>query len=289
MAKAKEELLTGVVQVDTDFRPNVPADQLVHLGKINTTVELIASYKITSPQAKLEVFRIVRLAATRISELEVGYKDQKGRAHLAHATICAHETEDKADWLIIRKFGLAAMEVWDREQERIAKVEADRVAREAEQARQKAEAEARRIQKEADDRAAELRRQGEMRAAREVVAQATEQAQEVVTVADSLADLGVIAPSAPKIGGLGEARPWIGVVEDVKKALAAIADGTVVLSTDDMDRLTVTLKPMATAIAKRLQKADIGWPGCKGERDFTYRVSKSTPAPYAPQKQEDGW
>lgn len=293
MAKAKEELLTGVVPINCDFRPDVPADQLVHLSKINTTVELIASYKITSPEEKVEVFKIVQLASTRISELEAGYKDQKGRAHLAHATICAHEKEDTADWLTIRKFGLAAMEVWDREQERLKKIEDDRRVAEEKQRQLAAAAEAQRIQKEADDRAAELRRQGEMRAAREVVAQATQKAEEVVTVADSLADLGVIAPSAPKIGGLGESRPWIGVIDDLGLVLRAIVVGDLALSQDEREKIGAAILPALTRIAKRLQKQDIGITGAHGERDFSYRVSlaRQAPAvqPVRAAQGEDGW
>ncbi len=289
--KTKEELLTGKVVVDCDFRPDVPSDALVHLGKINTTVELISSYKIASVEDKLEVFRIVQLAALRIDALEKGYKDKKAVPYKAHATICAHEKEDMADWLTIRKFGLAAIEVWDREQERLKKIEDDRIAREERQRQLAAAAEAARIQKEADDRAAELRRQGEMRAAREVVQQAAVKAEETILVADSLADLGTIAPAAPRIGGLGESRPWIGTVEDLKKALAAIADGTVLLDEGESTKLIAVLTPIATRIAKRMQKEDIGWPGCKGERDFGYRVSlKNAPvqAGHAT-PQEDAW
>ncbi len=286
-----EELLTGKVLVDCDFRPDVPADALVHLSKINTSVELIPSYKIATVQDKLEVFRVVQLAAERIRAIEEGYRDRKAVPFKAHRTICAHETEDTKDWLTIRKFGLAAIEAWDREQERLKKIEDDRIAREERQRQIAAAAEAARIQKEADDRAAELRRQGEMRAAREVVQQAAVKAEETILIADSLADLGTIAPAAPSIGGLGSSRPWIGTVEDLKKALAAIADGTVLLAEGEAVKIIAVLTPIATRIAKRMQKEDIGWPGCKGERDFGYRVSlKNAPVQAGRAAQEeDGW
>jgi hypothetical protein len=286
-----EELLTGKVVVDCDFRPDVPSDALVHLGKINTTVELISSYKIATEADKLEVFRIVQLAAARVLDIEKGYEEKKALPYKAHATICAHEKEDKANWLIIRKYGLAAIEVWDREQDRIKREEDERRAREERQRQLEAEAEARRIQKEADDRAAELRRQGEMRQAREVVQQAAVKAEETILIADSLADLGTIAPAAPSIGGLGSSRPWVAVVEDVKTALGAIVDGTVTLSTEELEKISALIEPMATKIAKRMQKKDIGWPGIRGERDFGYRVSTkgmAVQAGHAAQG-EDAW
>lgn len=298
MAKAKtipkpvppEDLLKGEVIVDCDFRPDVPADALVHLSAIKTTIELIPTYEVKSAEDKLDVFKIVQLAADRIRAIEKGYEDKKAVPFKAHRTICAHENEDKADWLTIRQFGLAAIEVWDREQDRIKRENDARIEREQAAARRAADEEAARIQREADEAAAKLRREGEMSQARQVEAAAAEKAQVVVEQATAIADVGVITAPAQRIGGLGEARPWIAVVDDARKVAEAVAKGIVPLTWiipkrgggEEEVPLLIVNPAVITLLAKRLQKEDIGIPGCHGERDFGYRVSAkdspSTPA-----------
>jgi hypothetical protein len=292
MAKAKtEELLTGRVPINCDFRPDVPNDSLVLLSKVGITeIALVANYKITSHEDKAEVFRIVQTASIRIDQLEKGYKDEKAKAHQAHATICFHENEDKAGWELLKKEGLKIIRTWDQEQERIAQAAADKAAAEERERVRKAEAEARELQRKAQEEADRLRREGDMRAAREVTAAAEEKGADIVMEAEALADVGVIVPVAPRIGGLGSSRPWISQIDDPKQALGAIADGTILLTEDEWEKAREFLKPIATRLAKRMQKADIGWPGVTGIRDFGYRTSKTMPAPLNPQPQEkENW
>lgn len=162
------------------------------------------------------------------------------------------------------------------------------------QRRLEAEAEARRIQKEADDKAAELRQQGEMRAAREVVAAATEQATQVVTQADSIADLGTILPDDKVAGGPGKSMPWTAEMvehEDepdraIMELIQAIATGRVPLrfampvrgkkGEYSQERLVDVVPGVLKEIGKRMAKENIGIPGARGKREVSLRFSKTS-------------
>jgi hypothetical protein len=195
------------------------------------------------------------------------------------------------------------MRTYRAEQERIRREEEQRLAREQEQARLAAEAEARRISEEADRKADELRRQGEMKAAREVIAEAAVQAETVVETADSLADLGVIAPAAEKVSGVQESRPWKGEVTNLKAVCKAIGEGTIPLDWltpvrgqgEQMLPLVEVNMGVLHNIAKRMGSENLGIPGARGVREVVLSFSARggiaanvSIAPVEP-KQEDGW
>lgn len=278
MSPVKE--LTGVVSIDLRNEP-------VLASSPDAAVAAASRLEVRDEESYAIAARMIQESAACIAKVEEFYEAEKNLAYRLHKTITEKVAKFTASWGTVRPALEPKMKRFRQEQERIRQEEERRLAREAEQARLRAEAEARRIQAEADQKAAELRRQGEMRAAREVVNTATEQATQMMGQADALADLGTIAPSPPKLAAVGESRPWVAEIVDSRKLLRAIADDDLLLSQEDMDKLKAVLQPILNRIAKRMGKEDLGFAGARGVRDVQLRFSKSPVQAAAPEG--DGW
>lgn len=277
--------LTGVVSVDLRKEPEFEFD-------INAAAVAAKGMEVIDEESFQAAAIMIQQSAACIAQVEQFFEKDKSLAHALHKSICDKITKFTASWRTVRPLLEPKMKAFRK------RVEDERIAREreqariAEEARQKAEQEARRIQQEADERAAELRRQGEMRAAREVVATAAEQATSVVEQADSLAELGTIEPAPAKLAGVSDSRPWVGEVVDMQALCKAIGDGTIPLtwstpvrgSTIEMLPLVVIDQSVLNHIAKRMGKEDIGLAGCRGVRSVQLRFSKSVA-----KTQEDEW
>lgn len=285
--------LTGVVSIDLRNEPQFPFDpSAAATAAQSLTVRDEESYAIAA--------RMIQESAACIAKVEAFYEEDKTLAYRLHKSICDKVTKFTASWRTVRPLLEQKMKTYRAEQERIRREEEQRIAREAEQARLLAEAEARRISEEADRKADELRRSGEMKAAREVIAEAAVQAETVVETADSLADLGVIAPAAEKVQGVQESRPWKGEITNLRTICKAIGDGVVPLEWltpvrgqgEQMLPLVEVNMGVLHNIAKRMGSENLGIPGTRGIRDVVLSFSTKTgPIVSAAQVEprEDGW
>lgn len=275
----KTEELQGVVSVDLRKEPNLPAD--------HGTLEAAAkAFKVYNEESFAAAAEMIQTSAARIQTVESFFEADKSLAHRLHASICEKIRTITAPWRAVRPALEPKMKAFRNDQERKRQEEEARVQREQEAERQRVAQEAARIQQEADRQAAELRKQGEMKAAREVQQQAVQHAEEMAAKVDAFSDVGVIlADEKPAVAGLGESRPWIGVVTDPLEIIKAVASGKIPLhfvmprrggGSEEIPILEVN-QQVITYLAKRLGKEDIGIPGAKGERDFAFRVSKNTP------------
>ena len=274
---------TGLVTVNTNFRPTVPKDHMALLKPIGVVdIKVLDNYRIASEQEYISIASLVQTAVSRRAALAEGYADEKSKAHKAHAAICANEKEDTAIWTKIEAVGRKAMTSFRQEQERRKQIEAARAQREQEERDRQARAEAARIEREAQERAVALRREGDMRAAREAQERAAAQAHAIIVQAEEESALGVILPDVKPLGGPGESRPWIGEVTDIRALCAAIGSGDIPLEyviKDEPRPLVVIDQAVLNWIAKRWQREDIGIPGARGVRDLVLRYSKKGAAP----------
>jgi hypothetical protein len=272
--------LTGVVSIDLRNEPTFPFDP-------NAAAAIAVGLNVDSEETYVIAARMIQESAACIAKVEEFFEEDKSLAYRLHKSITEKVAKFTMSWRTVRPTLEPRMKKFRQEQERIRLEEERRLARQAEEARLKAEAEAAEVRRKAEEEAAALRRQGEMRAAREVVAGATEQAQQVVDTANALEEIGTIAPSPPKLAAVGESRPWVAEIVDSRKLLRAIADDDLLLSQEDMDKLKAVLQPILNRIAKRMGKEDLGFAGARGVRDVQLRFSKSPVQAAAPEG--DGW
>ena len=280
-----------IVTINTGLRPPVPADSLVLLSKIGVTdISLIAGYKIKSKADQLEVVNLAKIAASRIKSIKEGYKDEKAKADSAHAILCVHEKEDLAGWMSIRTMANTQLERWDAEQTRLRVAEERRIAAVQAAETQRVRDEAIALQREADAKAAALRNAGEMREAKQVIAEVAQQVQDSVMLADAIAEVGIVLPPEPKIAGFGSSNKWKArevVLEDgdpdwgIMETIRAIAAGKIPLryrtpvrgGEPEMKRLIDFDSTVLSEIGNRLRKQDIGVPGCEGHTQYSTRIS----------------
>lgn len=270
----KEQELSGVVSLDLRKQPEIPASQ--------KTVEAQAkAFVVDSEDSYSAGVALIQSSAGAIAKVEAFFESDKSLAYQLHASICEKIRTITAPWRAVRPAIEPKLKAYRKAQDDIRRAEEQRLARESEQARIAAATEAARIQREADEKAALLKRQGELSAAREVKAEAQEQAIAVMDAADVVADVGTILPAAPRTSGLGESRPWIGVIDSPLEVLQAIASGKIPLmytipkrggGTEEVPLVTIN-QQVVTYAAKRLGKQDIGIPGTHGERDISLRIS----------------
>lgn len=306
----KTEEPSGVVSINTALRPAVPADSLVLLNRIGVTdISLVAGYKIKSKADQLEVVNLAKIAASRIKSIKEGYKEEKAKADGAHATLCDHEKEDLAGWVQIRKMADSELERWDAEQTRLRRAEEQRIAAAQAAEAQRVREEAAALQREADAKVAELRKAGEMRAAKEVVAEVAQQVQDSVMLADAIADVGIVLPAEQRISGFGSSNKWKGrevVKEDdpdwgIMQAMRAIVEGSAPLryrtpvrgEEPQMLRVIEFSDVVLNEIGNRLRKQDIGLPGAEGYTKWSSRISGNDAPAAAPLQsgisEDDGW
>lgn len=292
--------LTGKkVTLDLTKLPTVPPDNATFVATANA-LQVIddTSYQIAA--------EMIQRSIQWDSEVDTFFEKGRAAAHESWKWFTGNIATFKAK-RNVRPILEPRMKAWDLKKARI-KAEAEAAQRRAdEQRRLEAEAEARRIQKEADDRAAALRQQGEMRAAREVVAEATQQAEQVVAVADSLEDLGTILPSETVPGGPGKSMPWTAEMVEyenepdraIMETIRAIASGKIPLryampvrgekGTYSQERLVEIVPAVLKEIGKRMAKEDIGVPGAIGKREVQLRFSSKTPGPATAPQESNEW
>lgn len=302
------KLLTGLVSVNCDFKTTVPSDSVTQLAKIGlASVELIRTYKIKSEEDFREVVRVVTLAAERRKGIVEDYSEETAKADLAHITLTTKRGREMEPWDTIIDFGKKEMEAWRREQDRLKRVEEERIARERQRDIAQAAAEAKAITDKAEADAAAKRQEGNFTQARAIQQQATVQATAVQAAAEEVQE--VILPSArPGIKGLGESRPWVGAIKDIMRTIRAVAGipehkcskcgnvdpgvegiplqyeipkkgGGIFGAPGEPEKARLALlnvtEPIINYLAKRFAREDIGIPGCAGDRDFSFRISSS--------------
>jgi hypothetical protein len=275
---------SDLVTIDTGFRPTVAHDSALVLQRMGITdIQFVDKYRITSNEDYVEVGKLIVTAAGAVGQIQDAYKQVKATAHAAHAKICGNEKADLAPWVKIREVGDREIKAWNRKKEQERREAEERQRREDAERERAARAEADRIAREAQEAALALKRAGDVRRARETVQAAQETAQAVILEAQALSEVGMIIPdNKPKVAGLGESRPWTGVVDDAMALIKAVASGKVPLMHEvskrgggtEMVPIIEVNSAVVTYLAKRLQSEDIGLPGCRGEQDFGLRVSK---------------
>lgn len=283
---ANDDLTGKKVTLDLSIRPELPPDY-------QTFKEVATQLQVVDEGSYAVAAAMIQKEARWGASVDAFFDGGREQANRLHKWFTSTISSMKAGYAV-RTTLEPRMKAYKRqiEDERIARER--ELARQAEQARIEAEREAKKIQDAADAEAARLRQVGEMRQAREVEAQATEQAAAIVEQADSLADLGTIAPAAPKVEGVFDSRPWVGEVVDIKALCKAIGDGTIPLrwstpvrgrTINEMLPLVIVNQSVLNQIAKRMGKTDLGIPGTQGIREVQLRFSKSAAAP-APMSDE---
>jgi hypothetical protein len=267
-----------IITLDMTRQPDLPEDY-------KTLKAFAQEFRVETEEDFQIATELIQKSARWMSSVEVFFDEGKKKAHAAHrwftqtiAGLCAPYD--------VRPVLQPKMVAFRKRQDDERRAAEEKARREAEAAEQAARAEAERIRLEAERAAAELRKQGELKAAREMQAEAAEQAQNVVEQAQAIADVGTILPAAPKVAGLGESRPWIGVIDDPMEVIKAVAAGKVPLmftlpkrggGMEEVPLLEVNQR-VVTEMAKRLGRPSIGIPGCRGEREVGLRFSKSAAA-----------
>lgn len=286
MATKASDPTQGLVTLDLSKQPTLPED--------HATIEQIAkSFQVTSEEEYHMAAQMIQMAASNIAKVEgffEGTSDNPGikvLAYRAHKAICDKIALITKPWRAVRPQIEPRMIRFRQDQERKRREEEERQRRLSEESQRAARAEADRIAREAEDVAQKLRQAGEIRESREVVEAALQVGAAMVEQATALADVGVIMPSAaPVVAGIGESRPWVGIVDDALALVRAVAAGTVPLmhempkrggGTEMVPILEVNAQVVGY-VAKRLRSENIGLPGCRGEQSFGLRVStKGTP------------
>lgn len=301
MATAKETVL---VTINTGIRPQASYDSTAELDRLGITgVQLIDKYRIKTDSDYVQVGQLAVTSGNAIKQIQDGYKDEKAKAHKAHADICANEKTDLSIWTKIRDMAARELKRWNEELERKKRAEEDRRRREDEERERKAREEAEALERKAQEEAAALRKQGEIRAARETVVQAQLQAQEIV--AEAQESVGVVLPdNRPKVNGLGDSYRWKAreVVKEgdpdwgIMEVIRAIAAGRIPLryltpvrgGQPEMRRLLEINPTVLNEVGNRIRREDIGIVGTEGFKDWGMRLSgRASSAPSAPMEDTD--
>jgi hypothetical protein len=231
--------------------------------------------------------QLIQRSAVRVGAIEKEWDEVRDAAVKTHKAIMGKIKTWCEPWVTIRTTLEPRRATYLRKKEQERREAEQRIAREAEAERRRVEAEAAVEREKANAAARELERQGDMRKAEEARIAAEALEQQRIAEARMLADNPVVvAASAVKTAGVGNARPWVAVFTDPLETIRAIADGrlkvTVEPYTDgtavaillEGKELVTINKSAASYQAKRLRREDIGVPGFKGEEAFTMRVSR---------------
>lgn len=277
MTPAKNETVTDLVA-----ELSIAIAQQPEASAVAPVDELTVTDEVTFQRVSL----IAQACATQIGRIQSRWKDIKAKAFATHKSAVASETAEIAPFEKVkftatenmRQFRIAQ----DKERKRLEAVEAQRVEAERQRLAQE-EAAARRKQEELEKQARELVRAGEVRAAKEVAAQAQAVKAEAVELkqeAAAVTEQAVYVPAA-KAAGVGEKRPWGAVCFDPMMLIKAVAEGKYPLEhlipqrggPDKMVPVLEINQAVLDHYARRMQ-ATMKIPGCRSEEGFSLSVRK---------------
>ncbi len=223
MTPTKTETVTDLVaqlREDIDSRPVVLA----------AAPPDITALAVTDEVTYARVGLIVQECAHQMGKIESRWEKVKKAAFALHKSVCGEEATELAPFKQVRKVGTDNMleykrlEIEERrrlEREAAAKAEAERQRLAAEERNKQAE------QQRLEAAAREARRQGDIRAAKEMTAQAATVKQEIAEVKEEASQVTeeVVRVPAAAAAGVGERRPWTGEVFDANLLIKAVAEG----------------------------------------------------------------
>ena len=286
---AKE--LTGVVSLDLTKAPEMPANTA-------TIAQFAAALQVTDELSYTQATELIQFGNQVIAKVEGFYEKDKSLAHQLHASICEKIRTFTAPWRSIRPTLEPRMKAFRAAQERQRREAEAAILRQQQEAERRAQEEAARIQREAEERARELKQQGDMRAAKEAMQAAQAKAEEIVQTAAAIAEVGIVVADTKPQGGPGEAMIWGGVVDDVLEVCRAVGSKKVSLMFElpkrgggsEMVPLVEVSQKVIDYLAKRQGRADIGVPGCHGQRELSLRFSaKGAALQTGAVEDQEGW
>lgn len=274
---AKTETVTDLVAELSIAIAQQPAG-----GAVVPTDDLTVKDEVTYTRVSI----IAQACATEISKIQSRWKDIKAKAFATHKSAVASETSELAplqkvkdacvnNMLEYKRLELEERRRLEREATQKADAERLRLARE-EQAKQAEQA-------RLEAAAREARRQGDIKAAREMTAQAATVKQEIAEVKEEGAQVTeeVVRAPAAVAAGVGERRPWTAEVFDANLLINAVAEGRFPLmhlcpqrgGPDKLIPIIEINQAVLDHYAKR-QQDSMAIPGARAVRGFGLSIKK---------------